>query len=259
MKSISIIGAGNVAWHLAPALDNTDFSVREVYSRKEAHAAELVSRLYNAEAKSSTDFSESRSDIFILTVTDDALEEVAGSLILPPHALLVHTSGSQPLEILETADTPRIGVFYPLQTFSKGKKVDFKETPIFVEGREKRIETELLSMAKAISAHAYKISSEKRKALHMAAAFACNFTNYMLLLAQEIMKRNKLDYAWLKPLIAETINKSMDIGPEKAQTGPARRGDVETLDKHMELLEYDEDLAEIYRLISQHILNRYES
>jgi predicted short-subunit dehydrogenase-like oxidoreductase (DUF2520 family) len=257
MKLVSFIGSGNVAWHLAPALDNTDFAVREVYSRNPAHAAALVDKLYEAEVKHSLDFSNSPSSIFIIAVPDDAIQSIVQEIILPDEAILVHTSGSQPLSALGYAAIPGIGVFYPLQTFSKSKKVDFTDVPIFVESENPAAEKVLLAMAKAISKNVHQISSQERKAMHVAAVFASNFTNHMLLIAQQIMKENNLNFDWLKPLIAEMINKSISIGPEQAQTGPARRGDFEILDRHMEFLQHDEQRAEIYKIISQHIIDRY--
>jgi predicted short-subunit dehydrogenase-like oxidoreductase (DUF2520 family) len=256
---VSIIGSGNLAWHLAPALDNTDFAVREVYSRNPAHAAALVEKLYEGEVKASLDFSTSASRIFILAVTDDVIEDVVQEIILPNEAILVHTSGSRPLSVLGYAATPNIGVFYPLQTFSKAKKVDFKDIPLFIESDNKETEKVLQKIARALGRDAIKITSHDRQALHVAAVFASNFTNHMLLLAQEIMKDNSLSFDWLKPLIAETINKSLSIGPENSQTGPAKRGDFEILDNHMLFLQSDPSVAEVYKLISQHIVDRYHS
>jgi predicted short-subunit dehydrogenase-like oxidoreductase (DUF2520 family) len=257
MKLVSFIGSGNVAWHLAPALDNTDFAVREVYSRNRAHAEALVDKLYEADVKDSLDFSNSPSSIFIIAVPDDAIQSVVQEIVLPDEAILVHTSGSQPLSALGYAAIPGIGVFYPLQTFSKSKKVDFADVPIFVESENPGTEKVLIAMAKAISKNVHQITSQERKAMHVAAVFASNFTNHMLLIAQQIMKESNLNFDWLKPLIAEMINKSISIGPEQAQTGPARRGDFEILDRHMEFLQHDEQRAEIYKVISQHIIDRY--
>jgi predicted short-subunit dehydrogenase-like oxidoreductase (DUF2520 family) len=129
--------------------------------------------------------------------------------------------------------------------------------PIFVESEDVVTEKLLLSMAKAISKNVHQITSQERKAMHVAAVFAANFTNHMLLIAQQIMKENNLNFEWLKPLVAEMINKSISIGPENSQTGPARRGDFEILDRHMEFLQGDEQRAEIYKVISQHIIDRY--
>lgn len=255
MQKVSFIGSGNLAWHLAPALDNVGYSVREVYSQNPKHAAALVGRLYEAHVNISLDFSASTSKIFIISVSDDALEEVSQKLILPDDAIVVHTSGSQPLSILDDTGSQNMGVFYPLQTFSKTKKVDFKSTPIFIESENTDVEKVLTKMAKAISGKVKRINSEERKALHVAAVFASNFTNHMLTLAKQVADENDLDFELLKPLIAETLNKSLEIGPEKAQTGPAIRGDVEILERHMEFLKDNPELAEIYKVISQHIID----
>ncbi|GHN00696.1 hypothetical protein WSM22_21850 [Cytophagales bacterium WSM2-2] len=255
--NISFIGSGNLAWHLAPALDNAGFVVKEVYSPNPRHAGELTGRLYQAEVKATLDFSTSPSTVFIVAVNDDSISEVAREIILPDDAILAHTSGSVPLTDLQFAATANIGVFYPLQTFSKSKKIDFKQTPIFIESNTDETEEVLIPLAKAISNQVRRIGSEQRKALHLAAVFASNFTNHMLTLSEEIMKQNDLDYNWLKPLITETINKSLQVGPEAAQTGPARRGDMEVLEKHMAFLQSDPSLAEVYKIISQHIIDRY--
>lgn len=255
---ISFIGSGNLAWHLAAALDNTDYPVREVYSQHERNARVLVDRLYDAKVKSSLDFSDSTSRIFIIAVADDVIADIAQEIVLPPNTMLVHTSGSKSLDVLGDTGASKTGVFYPLQTFSKSKKVDFSEIPVFIESSDKPTEKILLEMGKAISKKVFKISSQERKALHVAAVFASNFTNHMLTIAHAIMTDRGLEYDWLKPLIAETINKSLTIGPEAAQTGPAMRGDLEILDSHMELLKDDEVIAEIYRVVSQHIVDRYD-
>ena len=257
-QNISFIGSGNLAWHLAPALDNAGFVVKEVYSRNARHTESLTGRLYQAEVKATLDFSTSSSSIFIIAVNDESINEIAREIILPDEAVLAHTSGSVPLTDLQFAATPNIGVFYPLQTFTKNKKIDFKQTPIFIESANEDTEIALTALAKAISNQVRKIASEERKALHVAAVFASNFTNHMLTIAKEIMQQNSLEYDWLKPLISETINKSLQLGPEEAQTGPAKRGDLETLEKHLSFLHDNPSTAEIYKIISQHIIDRYE-
>ncbi len=258
-QTVSFIGSGNLAWHLAQALDNTDYAVREVYSRNKKNAEALVSNLYSAEVNPTLDFSSSTSQIFIIAVPDDAIKEIAQELVLPDNAVLVHTSGSQPLSLLGYSSSANIGVLYPLQTFSRSKKVNFTEIPFFIESDNNNTDKVLVALAKSISKKVFKITSKDRKALHVSAVFAANFTNHMLFIAQEIMKENKLSFDWLKPLIAEMINKSLSIGPENAQTGPARRGDLEILDNHLKFLEKDEQVAEIYKVVSQHIVDQYDA
>ncbi len=256
-NSVSFIGAGNLAWHLAPALDNAGYAVREVFSRNEKNANAVAERLYECEVVSDPDFSQSPSTIFVLAVSDDAIPEVLESLVLPEDAILVHTSGSQPLSVLNDFPVRDTGVFYPLQTFSKGRKVDLERVPIFVESANDTVIRTLTAMGKAISRTVITISSEERKALHVAAVFASNFTNHMLTIAQQIMRGHNMKYELLKPLIAETLNKSLELGPVAAQTGPARRGDLQILDAHMEFLADDAELAEIYKNVSQHIIDSY--
>lgn len=254
---VSFIGSGNLAWHLAPALDNVGYAVREVYSQNPKHAEELTERLYQAEVKATLDFSTSDSRIFIVAVSDDAISDIAREIILPEEAILVHTSGSQPISQLQYAATTNLGVFYPLQSFSKAKKIDFKDIPVFIESYTEEAEQILMTMAKCISKEVRKIGSEERKALHVAAVFASNFSNHMLTIAKEIMQQSSLDYDWLKPLITETINKGLYIGPDHAQTGPAKRGDLTILDAHLAFLQSDPSLSEIYKVISQHIIDTY--
>lgn len=255
--NVSFIGSGNLAWHLAPALDNLGYVVKEVYSRNARHAAALSERLYQAEVKKTLDFSSSPSRIFMIAVHDDAISGIAREIVLPDDSILVHTSGSQPLSLLEFAATERIGVFYPLQTFTKTSKVVFNDVPIFVECSEESAERILLTMARALSKQVRKISSEERKAMHIAAVFASNFSNHMMTISRELMEENKLDFAWLKSLILETLNKALTIGPAQAQTGPAKRGDLQILDEHMAFLQNNKDLAKLYELISQHIIDKH--
>lgn len=255
--SVAFIGAGNVAWHLAPALDNTGFAVREIYSRKKKNAAALAERLYQAQAVTQLNFAGSSAKIFFVCVSDDAIASVIRELVLPADAILVHTSGSQPLSILGDLVTPKTGVFYPLQTFSRGRKIDFKDVPVFVESEDASTEKVLMGAAKSLSKKVFRISSTERRALHVAAVFASNFTNHLLTISKEIAIKNELKFDYLKPLIAETLNKSLELGPENSQTGPAKRGDLELLDKHMEFLKSDPPVGEIYKLISQHIIDSY--
>jgi predicted short-subunit dehydrogenase-like oxidoreductase (DUF2520 family) len=255
---VSFIGSGNLAWHLAPALDNAGYVVREVYSRNPRHAEALTERLYQADVKASLDFSTSKSGLFIIATSDDAIQQVARDIVLPDDATLVHCSGSQPLSILQFAAAAQTGVFYPLQSFTRSKRVDFKTIPLFVESSTDVAERQLLTLARALSQKVRKITSEERKALHVAAVFASNFPNHMLSMAKSILKANSLEFELLKPLIRETVEKALTLDPEQAQTGPAVRGDLEVLDRHMEFLQEDEKMAEVYRVISQHIVDTYQ-
>ncbi len=254
---VTIIGAGNLAWHLAPALDNAGYAVREVYSRNPKNAKSLMANLYQAEVCESLDFSNSNSSIFIIAVADDAIEDIVQEIVLPESAIVVHTSGAKSIGVLSYTAVDAIGVFYPLQTFSKGKKIDFEGIPICIEAEDPKTENLLKKMATAISKTVYVVNSLDRKSLHVAAVFACNFANHCLAIAEQLLNQKKLPFDMLKPLIIETINKSLALGPYNAQTGPAKRHDFETLDAHMAYLESNEALSEIYRLFSQNIVDNH--
>lgn len=256
---VTFIGAGNVAWHLAPALDNAGYPVTVVYSRTAEHAEALSERLYGAEVTDSLDFSDSSSSIFIMAVADDAIPEVARELVLPEGAMLCHTSGTVSLEALSYAAAEYAGVWYPLQTFSKTRRLDLSEVPFLVEGDASHTTRELLRMAKAISKDVREANSAVRSRYHLAAVFACNFTNYLMLEAQKWITQQELDYTTLHPLIIETIQKSIDLGPLEAQTGPARRGDVQTIARHIELLGEDDEMIALYRMLSDKIRATFDT
>ena len=254
---IAILGTGNVAWHLAPAMEDAGHTITEVYGRDSEKIESITKRLYTAESKEDLDFSESEAEIFILAVSDQAISDLADEVILPEDSILVHTSGSVPLEILGYSSASYTGIFYPLQTFSKDRSIDFSEVPFLLESEDETTLQKLKKLAKSLSPLQYLIKSKDRLALHIAAVFASNFSNHMLRISEEIMARQGLDFEMMKPLIIETISKSLELGARGAQTGPAIRSDLNTLDVHYQFLNYNEQVAEIYRLISQDIIDSY--
>ncbi|MEP0712753.1 Rossmann-like and DUF2520 domain-containing protein [Algoriphagus sp.] len=252
---IAILGAGNVAWHLASALEDAGHTITEVYARTLKSASTITDRVYAGEPKDDLDFSTSEAEIFILAVRDSAILDVADEVILPEDSILVHTSGSVPLDMLNYSSAAYTGIFYPLQSFTKGRKIEFDEVPILLESDDEETLQKLKKLAKSLSPLTYLVRSKDRKAMHIAAVFASNFSNHMIRIAEEIMKRQGLDFEMLKPLIIETISKSLQLGAKAAQTGPAIREDYETLEDHHRFLNYNESLAEIYRLVSQDIID----
>jgi len=252
---IAILGAGNVAWHLAPALENAGHEVTEVYARDIKKAQMITERLYSAEPKDNLDFSESKAEIFILAVKDSAIPDLADEVILPEGSILIHTSGTQPLDILGYSSASFTGIFYPLQSFTRDRKLDFEDVPFLLESDDEETLQKLKKLAKSLSPQMYVVRSKDRKAIHVAAVFASNFSNHMIRIVEEIMRRQGVDFEMIKPLIIETISKSLQIGAKNAQTGPAIREDFETLEDHHQFLSYNEQLAEIYRLISQDIMD----
>lgn len=262
---ISFIGAGNLAWHLAPALENAGHHVNEVYSRQLQHSRQLVSNLYDARTHSDLNFADSLSQLFILAVPDDSLESVCSQLVLPENAILVHTSGSQSLNTLERwetiySDVPvQTGVFYALQTFTRGRPfMDFMDIPICVEATDKETEDILVKLGQELSDIVYILTSAERSTLHLAAVFACNFTNHLLTIAHDLTTAQQLEFDLLRPIIRETIQKGLSVdNPADVQTGPARRGDLSTIERHLAQLENAPQLAEIYQIITKNIIQRY--
>ncbi|MEB2780213.1 Rossmann-like and DUF2520 domain-containing protein [Algoriphagus sp. C2-6-M1] len=252
---IAILGAGNVAWHLAPALEDAGHSITEVYARTIKSAAQITERVYAGEPKDEFDFTDSEAEIFILAVKDSAIMDVANEVILPENAILVHTSGSVGLDMLNYSSATYTGIFYPLQSFTKGRKIEFGEVPFLLESDDEETLQKLKKLAKSLSHLTYTVRSKDRKAMHIAAVFASNFSNHMIRIAEEVMQRQGLDFDMLKPLIIETISKSLQMGAKAAQTGPAIREDYETLEDHHRFLSYNDGIAEIYRLISQDIID----
>lgn len=264
---ISFIGAGNLAWHLAPALENAGHHINEVYSRQLAHARQLVSNLYDAHTHSDLNLAESLSRLFILAVPDDAIDAVCQRLVLPENALLIHTSGSLALSALENwtrvySDVPiRTGVFYALQTFTKDQSfVSFEQIPVCVEGTDTAIQELLVDLAQQISNTVYVLPSPERQRLHLAAVFAANFTNHLLGISRDLTTDIGLSFDTLHPLISETIRKALAANnPADVQTGPARRGDLGTIDSHLSLLENQPRLSEIYQVLTSSIQQIYRS
>ena len=253
---IAIIGAGNVAWHLAKEFENAGHYVTDIYSRRISSARELSDRLYDTNVTNSLNLTSSSAELFILAVSDDSLINVLDQLKIPPYAVVAHTSGTQPLEIL-TGIYENAGIFYPLQTFTKGVSTEFEEVPICIEASNSSTESILMNLGESISREVYSLHSEDRKVLHLAAVFACNFSNHMYAIAQDILEHHDIEFSMLHPLIAETVNKALSVGPVDAQTGPAQRGDEKIIKNHLKRLKEIPDYRKIYKLLSDHISDSY--
>lgn len=245
MIKVSMIGSGNVAGHLAQAFAKSDsVQLMQLFSRKKdigftlPESVSLIHDLSQLE----------EADLYIISVTDGAIAEISEALLFK-NRLVAHTSGTMPLEIIH--DNNRKSVFYPLQTFSKNKTVDFREIPICIEAQFTADYQLLERTARAISDKTYAINSGQRKALHVAAVFANNFTNHLYQIADEICRDNQVPFEILKPLITETASKVMELSPSEAQTGPAKRNDRKTIDAHEAFL--SDYKKEIYHILTQSI------
>ncbi len=251
---ITIIGTGNVAWHLAPGLEGAGHVINEIYGRSEDKALQISKHLYNPTITESLDFSRSASSLFIIAVTDNAIESIASEIVLPDETMAVHTSGSVSMSTLELTALDHIGVLYPLQTFSKESRMKFSEVPLLVESNSEEGQAQLQEIASTLSSKVSVVNSEDRLRIHLAAVFANNFTNHMIDIASRLMDNNDLDFEILKPLIRETIEKALDKNPSEAQTGPVIREDTETIQMHLEQLDFRPRYQELYQLISESIM-----
>lgn len=240
MIKVTLVGKGTVSKHLYKAFSK-------------AENIEVVQTLASR-GEITFEAIEEESDIYIIAISDDAITSVSQQFI-KSKKLIAHTSGSAPIDHLPREN--RRGVFYPLQTFSKEREVDFKTIPICIEA-ERKEDVELLStLANSISNAVYKISSEQRKSLHLAAVFVNNFTNHLYQIGNEICKKNKVPFTILKPLITETAAKLHTLSPIEAQTGPAMRNDQKTIAKQFDQLKNDKQ-KEVYNILTQSIIETYE-
>lgn len=254
---ISFIGAGRVAHHLATVLSQ-NHQIVQVYSRTLAHAQTLASQVA---AMATVNMAELQSDIdlMIIAVSDQAIAEVIQQVHEQlADVLIVHTSGSTDIQVLAKAHA-HAGVFYPLQTFSLAREVDWQATPLFVEATQPNDLVQLTNLANSLSSRVYQYTSAQRLSLHLAAVFACNFSNYCYDMAKQIVNAKQVDFSLLYPLILETAHKAVQHDPKQMQTGPAMRGDQNILNMHQQMLDdaKREDLKNVYNLMSQQILQSH--
>lgn len=254
--NVDIIGRGNVAHHLHMAINNyEDFDCRMVNPR----SFEGLRR---------------DADIYLLAVSDDAIAEVCNRLcgvigpipepevdsnqnIILDIPIIAHTSGSTPLSVLGPAQELGyyIGVFYPLQTFSRDVEMDYVDIPVFIEG-DSNFTEKLLAWLACPFGETIRMDSEKRKSLHLASVVACNFTNHLWTLADEYLGKEGIDFKLMLPLIRESVNKLERVEhPREGQTGPAARHDMQTISRHLKMLEANPDLKNIYQTLTNSIIN----
>jgi|SRR5690606_15064539 len=253
MRSVVIIGAGNVAFHLTRALIQNTVNVRQIFNRTLATAQELG----EANNINYTDkISElEKAELYIIAASDSAVEELS-HYIPYDDTLVVHTSGSLGTDVLK--GDYRKGVFYPFQTFTKRKNLRYEDVPFFVEAESKDDEEALFKLADKISNEVHRVNSEKRRKIHMSGVWASNFVNHLYYIAQSICKEADVPFDVLRPLIEETALKVQDLEPLDAQTGPAKRGDDLIIQKHLDLLK-DSRQQQLYQLLSDSIKRTYSN
>ncbi|MFP3859519.1 MAG: Rossmann-like and DUF2520 domain-containing protein [Bacteroidales bacterium] len=251
---IVFLGAGNLATNLALNLKEAGYNIKQVYSRTIQSARDLAD-ITNAAYTNNLSQVADEADLFIVAVKDDAIEEVLKDIKIKK-GLLVHTAGSVPLDVLSKYHGD-FGVFYPLQTFSKQKRVEFNNIPICLEANSGKNMALLDTIAGKLTNRVYHLSSEERLYIHIAAVFACNFTNFMFVSAERLLKEKNIPFSIIHQLIRETTEKAYQGSPASLQTGPAIRNDRKTIDKHLKLLADDELFQNLYRFVSNTIIQYY--
>lgn len=249
---IGIAGSGNVAWHLAQDLEKVGHIIPVIYSRNLDNAELLANQLYDTQAINEPDFSAFALDLLFICLRDDAIESLLDQLLVSEETVVAHTSGFKSLEALQPLGSS-IGVFYPLQSFTKTRPVDFQAIPIFLEYDNAPTQEILSRVARSLSSQVHELNSERRRFLHLAAVFTNNFCNHMLFWAQTIAESEGIEFQWFKSLAKETVEKAFSLGPELAQTGPALRNDAQTLSVQEKMLQDNPELLQLFRLLNQSI------
>ncbi|RDK85563.1 Rossmann-like and DUF2520 domain-containing protein [Marinirhabdus gelatinilytica] len=244
MTTVVLLGFGNVGQHLYKAFSASEkVKVVQIYNRN------FIETLQIPQCQDTSKLVEAH--VYIIAVPDQAIGNL--SAVLPFNGrFVVHTSGGVRMDVL--SENNKRGVFYPLQTFSKDTKVDFSSIPICIEAEQKTDLALLKTIGSAVSEKVVEISSEEREKLHVAAVFVNNFSNHLYQIAETITKKNGLDFDILKPLITETARKVQRLPPAQAQTGPAKRNDKKTIEKHLKLLK-DSEYGELYEKLTESIKN----
>ncbi|MDF1696368.1 MAG: DUF2520 domain-containing protein [Saprospiraceae bacterium] len=255
--SIFIIGSGNVAWHLCAALRKSNVKIAGIYSRDQ-QKGEQIAQKFNTEWYVQLNLIPKNASIYLLCVSDDAIKPVSESLpkSILKSKIVAHTSGSKSMEDT-LIDCKNGGVFYPLQTFTKGKKMEYKNIPFCINGKNKKTIKKLMEVANTISTSVQVISDEQRKNIHLSAVLINNFVNHLIYVSGELLHQNEIDPEILQPLLLETIQKQQHLGAFQAQTGPARRMDADTMSAHLDLLKRNKEMKTIYMAISKSIQKTY--
>lgn len=247
---IVIIGSGNVATVLGRKFKAAGHNILQIYSRN-ASAASTLAYEWDTESTNYISLINRNADIYVIAVTDDAINDVVEDLKLPKK-IVVHTAASVPKEVLKSV-TEQYGVFYPLQSLRK-EMTTLPEIPIYFDGSDELTKKKLEALAHSIADEKVAAATdEDRLKLHVAAVLVSNFTNHLYSLAAEYCKKEGLNFKQLLPLIEETALRIKTIAPKEAQTGPALRHDRETIEKHLELLEKHPHLKTIYVLMTESI------
>ncbi len=260
--NIVVIGIGNVAYHIADSFSSSKFvNIVQTFNHRNTKEAKGFAKQFHCELVTQYSKIVTDADVYIIAVKDDAIAEVAKNLVaLKLKGIIVHTSGSIDLSVLKNT-SQNIGVYYPLQTFYKSASINWKTTPLLLEGNSKKVELTLKHIANSVSNKVKIVDSKKRLQIHLAAVFACNFTNAMYVSAYQIIENNlsKRDTDLLLPIMQHSFQKLEKIHPVKAQTGPAMRNDKVVMKKHLELIKQNKQLTAAYKTLSDLIVSQQNS
>lgn len=251
--TVSIIGSGNVATGIGNALFSVGTEIVNIYSRNQENAQALANKV-NAVAISNLSELENNTDLCIIAVSDDSISSISDQ-IKNFEGIIVHTSGAKPLSVLD--NQLRYGVFYPLQSMTIKRIPKFDNIPICIEGSDTATSNQLKCLAEKISNNVVNLESDQRQYLHMTAVIVNNFSNLLYDMAHELLEEKGIDFSLLLPLIMETAEKVHHIKPSESQTGPAKRNDTQTIQKHLSLLEDNPELKKVYTLLSEHLIKKY--
>lgn len=255
-KEVVLIGAGNLSTHLGKNLYKKGYKISQVFS-KSKDSANTLSKVLKAEPI--TDFSRIKkdSDFYFICLKDDLISKSIKK-IPTLSGIVIHTSGSVNLNVL-SSKFENCGVLYPIQTFNKHiKKLSFSNIPLCIEANNEFSYSSIKELANHLSENVRDINSKQRQTIHLAAVFSCNFVNYLFEIADNLLKKEKIDISLLYPLIEQTIAKIKTNAPAEVQTGPAVRNDIKTIEEHLKLLENEKKYQEIYRLLTENIINSHQ-
>ena len=254
--NLSFAGAGRVAGALCTEMHHRGMKISRIVSESDSNGKPLAYRC-NASWSAELTFDDT-TDIIIVAVPDHKLKDILFNIKCPENIVVAHTAGSFGLEVFPLCIKNK-GIFYPLQTFSKDRAINFDGLPILIEASDDYTGDMLKKLALSIGGEVHFVDTERRKMIHLAAVFVCNFTNHMLNAGEEIALKAGLNINILKPLINETIFKALENGPEVSQTGPAVRNDLITIKKHLKLLSFSPELQDVYRKVTYSIMKHHKT
>jgi len=254
-KTIIVLGSGNVACSLVPALKEAGYTILQVFSRSRMSAESLAYRV-GASAVTQPEKVMATADVYLYCLKDDVLSQLHEMSLPFTQGLHIHTSGTISMQIFEQLGCHQFGVLYPFMTFTKSRRIPLGNVPLFIEYNGRMAEITLREMADAISDTVEPLTEERRKALHIAGVFANNFTNALLAIAENTLVEAGLTKQILEPIMQETLAKFMNLGAHDSQTGPAVRGDMNVIEQHINHLETDRDAQEVYLALTNYIINK---